>query len=199
MTEKVQPTDIVQQQAAVMDWIIDISKIGQFKEIHQPDLRSVLESFGANFNLSETERESLRGYSEKQRSKGVKAVWGNKYDSYNQWTKKYVQEYEQQTGQVLPSLQRQTNSPSPKEPSHRKNSGMKQFLNDLTCFAAGELSSENFALYTETRIKNGIAWSESRKNDRVKISVPTSSKPILIGSFPPDFPQKAFDWLKNSQ
>jgi hypothetical protein len=76
---------------------------------------------------------------------------------------------------------------------------MKQFLNDLTCFAAGELSSESFALYTETRIKNGIAWSEGRKNDRVKISVPTSSQPILIGSFPPEFPQKAFDWLKNSQ
>jgi hypothetical protein len=198
MTERSQLTDIVHQQAAVMDWIIDISKIGQFKEIHQPDLRSVLESFGANFNLSETEKESLKGYSEKQRSKGVKAVWGNKYDSYNQWTKNYIQEYEQQTGKILPSLVRQSNSPSSKEPSRRKNSGMKQFLNDLTCFAAGELSSENFALYTETRIKNGIAWSEGRKNDRVRIPVPNSTKPILVGSFPPEFPQKAFDWLKNN-
>lgn len=198
MTEKSQFIDIIHKQAAVNDWINEISKKGQYREIHRSDLRSVLESFGANFNLSETEKESLRGYSEKQRSKGVKAVWGNKYDLYIQWTKKYIQKYEQQSGIKLPSLGRQSDSSSQKESSRRKNSGMKQFLNDLTCFAAGELSSENFALYTTTRINNGIAWSEGRKEDRVKISVPTSSKPILIGSFPPGFAQEAYNWLKNN-
>lgn len=94
----------------------------------------------------------------------------------------------------MPKLE---NKKNPEKSTHRKNSGMIQFLNDLTSFASGEYDFEKFKTYTEGRVNNGKAWAEGRKNERIRINVPTSSEPILLSSVPPEFPIIAINWLKN--
>jgi len=176
-----------QKQAMVDSWIKGISGKQEVGEMNTKVLREVLTSYGANFeNLNEESKESLKGYSEKERGMGVRAVWGDEIvDNYKQWTKEFIENYESKTGIILPEL----------KPSGRKNSGMIQFLFDLTSYASGEYDFETYKTYTEGRVKNGVAWSEGRKNERIRVSVPTSNEPILLSSIPKEFPIAANAFL----
>ena len=82
------------------------------------------------------------------------------------------------------------------KPSGGKNSGMMQFLFELTALASGEMPVKSFEEYTESRVKNGKLWSENRSNERVRVKVPTSEEPILLSSYPPEFPEKAWNWMR---
>jgi len=187
------------EQAMVFDWVANISEKQEVGEMPREILKEVEKSFGANFEIGEVAKESLKGYSEKQVFEGMKEVWGEKYEEYKKWINEdFIPNYEKQIGKELPALVKQKDSTSLTLPSGRKDSGMKQFLIVLTRKAAGTISDEDFKSDIETRIKNGVAWSEGRKDDRVRIKVPTAEKPILIGSFPKEFPVKAFEWLKNN-
>lgn len=178
---------IEQKREMTLDWVKNISEHQEVKEIATDILKDTFESFGANFEITEEEKESLGGYSEKQKAEGMHAVWGEKFKEYKNWIKEYILDYETRTGKILPEL----------KPSGRKNSGMIQFLGELTSYAAGEIDFDTFQKYVETRAKNGLAWEENRKGDRIRIKVPTSDKEegILPSSFPPEFPIKAFEFL----
>ncbi|MDD4975514.1 MAG: hypothetical protein PHY93_14235 [Bacteriovorax sp.] len=179
-------------------WIRGMSEQYEIKKMPIGVLREVLESSGANFkNLTEEGRKSLQGYSEKERGLGVRQVWGNEFvNEYKEWINKYIGEYEKLHKIELPVLGKKEDKPYPE--SGRKNSGMIQFLFELTSFASGETTFDNFKKYMEIRINNGVAWAEGRKDDRKKIPVPTSKgKEILIGSIPKEFLCAAIEWIKN--
>ena len=196
MTEILINTESIEQKREVVnDWVKNLSEKQEVVELSKDVLKNVLESFGGNFEISEKEKASLRGYSEKEKAMGMHAVWGEKFGEYKNWVKKYIIDYETETGKELPTLGKQKDSKFEKAPSGRKNSGMIQFLGELTSYAAGETSFDTFKLYVETRSKNGLAWEEDRKDDRIRITVPTSEKPIRPSSFPPQFPIKALEFL----
>ncbi len=178
----------------ISEWIEKFSSEQKVDEISSDVVREVLESYGANFeNLTNEVKESLSKYSEKDRGFGVRRVWGDQFvDDYKKSVNGYIKEYEAKTGIELPQL---VNKKNPNESTKRKNSGMVQFLFDLTSFASGRYTYETFKNITEGRIKNGQAWAEGRKEDRIKISVPSLDKPILLSSIPPEFPIKAWKWI----
>lgn len=186
---------IEQKREIVSSWIKNISQNQEVGEISKNTLKDVFESFGANFDISQEEKESLKGYSEKQKAQGMHAVWGDKFNEYKNWVEEYIVSYESETGKKLPALDKQKDSQSSKPGSGRKNSGMIQFLGELTSYAAGEVDFSIFKSYVEARAKNGLAWEEDRKEDRLRIEVPTSEKPIRPSSFPPEFPTKALEFL----
>lgn len=189
MTENLDFAESIESKIAMTtDWIKYVSERQEVREIPRGVLRDTLEYFGANFEgLSEEAKESLRSYSEKERGLGVRAVWGDEFvNGYKDWTKNFIGEYESNPkNRRLPEL----------KPSGRKDSGMIQFLFDLTSFASGEYSIETFKTYVEGRVRNGLLWSENRGNERVRIKVPTSTEPILLSSIPREFPVKVWGWI----
>jgi len=195
MNETIKAETIEQKIAITSEWIKNISENQEVREIPREILQSTLEYFGANFqDLSKEARESLSGYSEKERVLGTRSVWGNEVlDNYKSWVKKYIVEYDKTHNIKLPILGEKKDLPYPK--SGRKNSGMIQFLYELTSFASGETSFDDFKTYMEARIRNGAAFAEGRKKDRIKVKVPTSSDPIYLGSIPQEFPIKAWEWI----
>lgn len=186
MTEKPNFVETIESKMAIVGkWMENIATKQEVNEIPREILINVLEHCGANFKgLDKEARERLKGYSEKEKGPGVRAVWGDEFvDGYKTWTKEFINEYESTAGnKELPEL----------KPSGRKNSGMVQFLFDLTSYASGEYSFETFKTYTEGRVKNGKAWAEDRKDDRIRVQVPTSDEPILLSSVPPEFVTKAW-------
>lgn len=198
MAERIMDSEIIEQKQAIVDgWIRGMSERQEVGEMSQDLLREVLESYGANFeNLDNEGRESLRGYSEQERGKGVRQVWGNEFvNSYKEWAKGYLTEYELKTGVEWPRL---INKEHPEESSFRKASGINQFLFELTSSAAKEITPSNFKNYMETRIKNGVAWVEGRKKERISVGLPNTKEPKKLGSIPKEFPVAAMDWLKNN-
>lgn len=192
------PELIEQKKEMVGEWIGKFSSEQKVGEIPVGVLREVLESYGANFeNLSDDARKSLSEYSEHDRGFGVRSVWGN--DFVNDYKKKvgdYIEEYETKTGIELPFL---INKKNLDKSTKRKNSGMIQFLFDVTSFASGEYSFKKFKTYIEGRINNGFCWEEGRKEDRIKINIPTDEHPEgeykLLSSFPRGFSDKAWGWI----
>jgi len=172
-----------EKTAQVGDWISTISHERRVGRIEQETVKEVLSEFGANFEINEEERASLVEYSNKARSIGMKAIWGDRFQEYKDWTVKYVKDYEQDND-PLPALKE----------SKSKNSGMIQFFGQLTSFAAGELSFEEFTRFTEARALNGWLWKQGRKDERVRVSLPTTEETKLLSSFPSEFPSAA--WKK---
>ncbi len=178
-------------------WIDHLSDNLEVIPISPEIVKSYLESCGADFDISPENKTALGKYSENAKSDGMKAVWGEKWDQYKEWVSEtYIPEHEAETKINFPRLHKQKDSTSDKPDTNRKNSGMYQFLCELTGFAIKAKSYEKFKKYTEIRIRNGTAWEEGRKSERVKIATPTSKKrEILIGSYPKDFPKKAIEFL----
>jgi len=188
MTEEKETHSIEEKRSHVDSWINKLVESAKMEKIDPSTIREVLESHGAEFAISPEAEASLARYTNKARAEGMKAVWGEKFDEYKLWTKEYVQQYEENPENTpLPALKR----------SGRKNSGMIQFFGQLTSFASGQLSLEDFKHYTETRISNGRCWAEGRKEDRVRVKVPTNEKPILLSSIPPEFPKSAYEKISN--
>lgn len=183
MTEE-KETRPVEETASQMDsWINNLIETGEMKEINPGVVREVLKSHGAEFNISPEAKKSLSEYTNKARAEGMRGVWGERFKIYKTWTKEYIREYEENpNNKLLPALKK----------SGRKNSGMIQFFGQLTSFASEQLDYEDFKRYTEARIHNGRCYAEGRKQDRVRVTVPTSVQPILLSSIPPDFPKAAY-------
>jgi hypothetical protein len=197
--ETIKPETIEQKVAMVSDWVKNISEKQEVGCIDAEILRDVFKIYKADFkHLTEEERKSLSGYSEAERSLGVKQVWGKeKIKNYKSWVQKYIKEYDEIHEIKLPILGEKEGQPYPE--SGRKNSGMIQFLYELTSFASGETSFDDFKKYMEARVSNGVAWAEERKKDRVRVKVPTSENPILLSSVPKEFPIKAWEWIRNGK
>ncbi len=197
MNETIRLTETIEQEREMIsDWV---GKIGEHQRVDEMPiniLRDVLTSCGADFeNLDDEAKKSLSEYSEKDRGFGVRKVWGDEFvNDYKRKVGDFIKEYELETGIELPEL---VNKKNPDESTKRKNSGMIQFLFDLTSFASGEYNFETYKLITETRVKNGKAWAEGRKEDRIRANTPNSDKPLLISSIPTEFPNKAWVWISS--
>ncbi|KKS77262.1 MAG: hypothetical protein UV74_C0013G0032 [Candidatus Woesebacteria bacterium GW2011_GWB1_43_14] len=172
------------------DWLKEFVETGKVWRNGLVEVSLQFVCFGADFrNLSDEGIASLRKYTNEGKALGVREVWGGKFDAYKAWTKQFIAEYEAEHGIELPAL----------VPSGRKNSGMIQFFGELTAFAAGVMSISEFTLFMEARILNGRLWEEGRKDERVRVNVPTSDKPILLSSFPPSFPLAAWEFTAGGE
>jgi hypothetical protein len=159
MENMVNKETIEQKQAMVTDWIKNISETQKVEKIPAGVLKEVLESYGANFeNLSEENQKNLLMYAEKNRIQGMEAVWGEKFDNYQNWVNEaYIPDYENRTGKELPKMVNVFDSKNPeRKASERKDMGMISFFGDLTGYASENLSFENFELLMKTRAENGM-------------------------------------------
>ena len=179
---------IEQKIAAVDDWIAQF-EFGNIGEIAPALLREVFAEHGATFELTLSEHQSLGRYSNEGKALGIRAVWRQHFDDYKDWTKAFVRDCEARTGKPLPALTK----------SGIKNSGMIQFLGEMTAYANGPITMgfQNYKEYTEARLHNGRAWAEGEKGDRIRVLVPTSAEPSLLSSVPPEFPKAAWEKIKS--
>ena len=176
-----------QEQEFVDEWIDGISESGRVREIDPGLVKIVLESFGANFEISEEEKLSLGKYSNLNRRPGMNAVWGKeRVDEYIAWLKnEYIPSFEDKTGRALPTLfDRKTG-----KFDTNKHSGMMQFFGELTAFAAGEKSFADYKRLTEDRVRKGKVWQEK------ELDAPY--EPSSHSAFPPEFPQVAWEKIKS--
>jgi len=186
MTEK-EASSSEEKGVVVETWIGKIGREGTVELIDSRLVREVLEGAGANFEISEEERLSLKKYSNLKRRLGMDAVWGKeRVDEYIAWLKdEYIPGYERRVGRELPTLyERKTD-----KFDDIKHSGMLQFFGELTAFAAGEKSFVNYKRLTEDRVRKGKEWQERELN--------TPYEPSCHASFPPEFPQVAWGKLKS--
>jgi len=176
--------------ALVDEWIVEFSQSGELKKIDRRLLRDVLEVYGAKWEIDESKRGSLGKYTNEGRAPAMRAIWGDRFEEYEKWTSEYISRYEGETGSPLPALNL----------SGIKNSGMFQFFGEVTALAGlteNELPFQLIRKRLEARAGNGKAWAEDRKQDRVRIEVPTSEEPKRLSSFPPEFPQVAWEEIKS--
>ncbi len=178
MTENL---EFEKNRIAVDDWIAKLSKEGVVGEMEPALLRGVLESYGANFEISEEAEESLVKFSNRDRRLGLDAVWGKeKIDAYRKWLKEdFVPGYEAKTGKELPVL----------ENTKTKTSGGLKFFSDMIVFAAGLMDPGDYKRITERRAEKGRLW---QNRDPKEPYAPTK-----YSSFPPEFPSEAWKYLKS--
>lgn len=171
--------------AEVSDWIVRIGKDGTVNEIDPQLVKGVLEGLGANKEISDEERTSLGRYSSLNKRLGLNAVWGKeKVDAYKEWVKTdFIPNYEKKVGRELHTLW----DPKTQTFDNIKHSGMMQFLGELTAFAEGVLPIEEYRRLTEDRIRKGIKFEKENPNEQY---IPTKH-----ASIPPEFPQKALNYL----
>ena len=110
-------------------------------------------------------------------------VWGKeRVDQFKNWlTRDYIPTYEEKTGKALPSL----------EDSDIKHAGMLQFFGELTAFAAGQKTFEEYKRLTEDRARKGKVWQE-RNPEELYFKSPHAS-------FPPGFPMDAWNYLESQK
>lgn len=187
MTEITQTESVEIKISAFDVWIDKVSAEGKVENLDPGLLRDVLENCGANFEIGEAIVD-LSEYTNKAKAETMRLVWENgKYDDFKKWVEEWADNYEVTSKTVLPKL----------EKSGSKTSGMIQFFGQLTSYAAGQISFVDFKLYTETRALNGRLWQEGRKNERIRVRVPTSADPIRLSSFPSGFPSAAWEKIKS--
>lgn len=188
--EKLLEREIIEgKEAEVNNWLSDISKTGQVKEIVHYDIREVLKTHGANFNIGIEKLSFLDEYTNKAKAPGLKAVWGDFFQEYKDWTNEFIQNYEKENKTILPALKE----------SGKKNSGMIQFFGELTGFAAGRINYFTLKKNWEARLLNGKLWQEGKKDQRVRIKIIGNEKPILPSSVPPGFIEAAWEKITNNK
>lgn len=182
-------------------WIEEMDRTGKVDEIdlNLGDLQKIFEfKCGANFEISESERSSLKKYSQGGSRSGMEAIWsGDRYRRSIRFCKEWVEKFELVEGnKELPKLKK-TESGDPS--SESKISGMLQFFHELTLFAKGDMSLEDFTKVTEIRLFNGKVIQEGRRNERKTMVTPTSGgKEKRIGGIPPGFVSDFYKWLLDS-
>lgn len=186
MSEKPNKVDIEMKKILVIDWISNFEKTGKVDKIDVSILKEVFVYHGADFEHNSETLAPLSKYTNKAKRSGLNAVWEKKSvdDFWNQ-IDLFIEQHESTTKKELPKLKK----------SGYKFSGMRQFFGEITALSAGLLSLEKFKEYSETRIFNGRMWSEDRKDERIRISVPTKDKPILLSSYPPEYPHYAISTI----
>jgi len=171
--------------AEVTDWINKIGEEGKVTDIDSRLVRGVLEGLGASPEISEEAKKSLSKYSNLGKRSGLDAVWGKeKVDAFKEWAKgDFIPQYEGKIGRELHTLW----DPKTETFDNIKHSGMMQFLGELTAFAEGVMPIEEYRRLTEDRIRKGMKFE---KGDPYEPYKPSSHSAI-----PPEFPQKALNYL----
>ena len=181
------PIRISEKEVQVFDqWVKSLSENGKVLNIDAVLVRGVLESFGANFEISENARKSLGRYSNKGKREGLNEVWGKeRVDMFKSWAiGEYIPVVEKRAGRELHTLWDKKTETF----DDVKHSGMMHFFGELTGFAAGEITFEKYKRLTEDRLRKGIKWEFGDRYEPYK--------PSPHASFPVDFPVKAIDRLK---
>jgi len=190
----------IEQNFAQMDaWIASIVQKGEVAPIDKAVVKVVLECCGADFDIEEKERKKFKKekYSNQQRSSAMKAVWGDKYKEYRKYCKEFAEDYEQRTGKKLPHIKFK------KTGNVDKTSGMRQFIQQITAYAA--TSEEEFGMADlvtrlSAQAQNGIMREKgiTKKKLLVTITIPGYNDEISFApaSFPPEFPSTAWEFLK---
>lgn len=166
-------------------WLKNLNENGRVGDIDSNVVRFVLEAAGANFEISESAKESLSKYSNKSKRDGLNEVWGSdKVDDFKFWViNEYIPYIEKAAGRELHTLW------DGKVFDDVKHSGMMQFLGELTAFAAGVMPIDKYRRITENRYFKGKKW---QYGDREEIYIPSKN-----ASFPVDFPQKAISKISS--
>ena len=186
MTEKLRKIDIEEKRAVVVEWITKFAETDEIREIEVEALKKTLSSCGADFEQNPETLMLLGEYTNKAKRPGLDAVWGNEtIDGFWHQIGLFIEGHEIETGIELPKLKK----------SGHKFSGMRQFFGEITAFAAGQLDFETFKKYSEARIMNGRKWQEGKKDERIRVAVPTKDKPILLSSYPSEYPRFAIDTI----
>lgn len=172
-------------------------------ELSREDLAVVFREWGAKpdvLTLGDKEKLGARHYSTPARAPAMKAVWGEeKYKTFKHWCEAYGIDYETRTGHTLAAVTFQETK------MVSKTEGMKGFFMDLTALAfttKAEFPYEEFVRRTEARFRNGeIAANGEDKRLRQEIVVHgyNDDKEFAPAGFPPEFPEKMFDYLKASK
>jgi hypothetical protein len=183
-------------------WILAYGSEGSIGLLNPEVLKSVLSEVGANFeNLDEQGRKSLSQYSNKGKHLGMEQVWGSRRAEFKTWTETWVKDYETRTGRELPKLVFKDAVTG--ELGVSKTEGMRQFLGELTAYAAGSINFPNLVKvlimrhYNFDKAKN----VPSEEGGRRKITFPGynldkvtgKEKPFAPASIPPEFPQDVWD------
>lgn len=197
--------ELEQATSVVDEWVKKLSETFMAGELDRSALRQVLESLGANPEISEDERRKFHGdsYSNAQRSPAMKAVWENRYGEFVEFTKSFsVSEVKfKKTG------------------NKDKIAGMKQLLGELTAYAfttEEEFSQGDFMARITARAINGKFRQVeiTHRTSRMFIKVSgynmvnyvfygqegdkrTGEMPFAPASFPPEFPQQAWNFMKS--
>lgn len=190
----------------VDEWISTFSERGELGQIDIMLLKGVLESFSANFeNLDEEGRGSLSKYSNKGKHLGIGQVWGARRAEFKTWTEEWVKDYEQGTGRELPKIVFTDEETGEKRPS--KTEGMRQFLGEVTAYAAGCMDFPSLAMRLGARHYNFGKPKDKLEEEggRLKITIPgynlseeTGKEiPFAPASFPPEFPKAAWERIKS--
>lgn len=179
MTEKLNKVDIEGKRAVVAEWIGKFTEIGKVEEIDVSILKSVLTHYGADFEHGPEALRPLGEYTNKAKRPGLDTVWGKEtVDVFWNQINLFIEKHETETEVELPKLKK----------SGHKFSGMRQFFGEITAFAAGQIDFDTFKKYSEIRMFNGKKWQEGKKDKRIKVTVPTKDKPILLSSYPSEYP-----------
>ena len=184
-----------EERAAEVQRFIDYYSIeGDARLIHPEVLNSVLAELGAHFeNIDEEGKRSLAHYSNRGKHVGMEQVWGARRAEFKAWAERWAAGYEISTRRELPGVNFTDRS--------SKTEGMRQFLGELTAYAAGCIQFSDLAERLRARFVNfGIP-----KTERIKITVPGynisrktgKEKSFAPASFPPEFPRDAWDKIKS--
>ena len=181
------PESAEARSAAVESWVKVLTAEGKVGPISQELMAASLSDLEANFE-PRPELAFLAEYTNKAKRPGMDAVWGlDRVNEFKAWAADYAERYEAEHGVNLPALEKKGS----------KTSGMLQFFGEITAFAAGKLAPADLKRFLETRSFNGKMWLEGRKDERVRIQVPTVKEPILPSSFPPGFPAAAWEKISS--
>ena len=156
----------------------------EITEIDTMLLRNVLGEYGAKFNLEKEGYQKLSQPTNKFRRSGMDAVWGAVFmDNYNLWTVQWANEYEK-TGRKLPKL----------DISGNRTSGMRHLLGEITAYAAGKLSFDDFKEKMDARIVNGFTYAKGLGKTATTF-LPEDKR--FPGSIPPYFTENAWNVVKS--
>jgi len=187
MTEQGEGRPLEEKQAAVAEWVSHLAETGEVRQIDGGLVREVVTSLGADFEQSEERLAVLGKYSNKGKAPGMKAVWGEeRFRGFKTWVDGYITEYEARTGKELPVLVGKKDGKIV-EVTDIKYAGMRQWLGELTAFAAGQLDFDKYKRLTEDRWRKGKIWEGKGEGEKIP------SSPHAL--FPPEFPLRAWGYL----
>lgn len=157
------------------------------REVTPVILKTVLAEYGANFD-PQLDLESLAGYTNKTKRKGLENVWGEaRVKGFLNWAKSIcVPTYERKYGHELPTLY----DPVTKTFDNVKYSGMMAFFGELTAYAAGKKIFEDYAELTERRMIKGMEWIPRKPGEPYKTS--------KHSAFLPEFAKDAWNYIKDT-
>ena len=184
-------------------WVESLDRTGEVGYLNREQLTETLTLLGANFlDNGDVDRRreliSLGSHSNKDRAIAMRAVWGDRYGEFVDWTKCFVESYEKDNKE-LPFIRQKGKK--------YKNSGMIQFLGRLTAFADGRLSWFDFSSYFEASVQNGKIYIDPAKGEKKKIFITgwverngklikkTSEK--VPASVPPAYVTQAWEKIKS--